>query len=39
MTIREAMLILLVLLPLGGSAIIGFFGSTAKITKHGLLGR
>ncbi|EJF89591.1 monovalent cation:proton antiporter [Bartonella vinsonii subsp. arupensis OK-94-513] len=30
MTIREAMLILLVLLPFGGSAVIGFFRSTAK---------
>ncbi|AGF75136.1 putative monovalent cation/H+ antiporter subunit A [Bartonella australis AUST/NH1] len=30
MTVREAMLILLVLLPFGGSAIIGFFRSTAK---------
>ncbi|QEE12972.1 monovalent cation/H+ antiporter subunit A [Bartonella krasnovii] len=30
MTIREAMLILLILLPFGGSAIIGFFRSTAK---------
>lgn len=30
MTTREAMLILLVLLPFGGSAVIGFFRSTAK---------
>ncbi|WP_375620913.1 MULTISPECIES: monovalent cation/H+ antiporter subunit A [unclassified Bartonella] len=30
MTTREAMLVLLVLLPFGGSAVIGFFRSTAK---------
>ncbi|MBB5073718.1 multicomponent K+:H+ antiporter subunit A [Bartonella callosciuri] len=30
MTTREAMLMLLVLLPFGGSAVIGFFRSTAK---------
>ncbi len=30
MTTREAMLMLLVLLPLGGSAVIGFFRSTAR---------
>ncbi|EJF74619.1 monovalent cation/H+ antiporter subunit A [Bartonella alsatica] len=30
MAIREAMLVLLVLLPFGGSTIIGFFRSTAK---------